>query len=101
MAAGSLIVPTQSFNVSAFGAQLIDLTPTSTYHTYTLEFTPGTSSGIIDFSTAALCSNCATAIDELSVSTVPEPGTLAVLGAGLLGLGAIRRRRKAPSVTQR
>ncbi len=25
----------------------------------------------------------------------PEPGTLAVLGAGLAGLGALRRRRKA------
>ncbi|HEX4888921.1 MAG TPA: PEP-CTERM sorting domain-containing protein [Alphaproteobacteria bacterium] len=27
------------------------------------------------------------------VSEVPEPVTLSLLGAGLLGLGAIRRRR--------
>lgn len=30
-----------------------------------------------------------------TVSTVPEPGTLALFGIGLLGLGAARRRKKA------
>ena len=32
---------------------------------------------------------------QFSVNTVPEPGSMALLGMGLLGVGAIRRRRQA------
>jgi len=32
-------------------------------------------------------------VDNIAFGTVPEPGTLALLGAGLIGIGFIRRRR--------
>jgi hypothetical protein len=34
-------------------------------------------------------------ITTTPVQIVPEPGTLAVLSAGLIALGAMRRRRRA------
>jgi len=36
-------------------------------------------------------------VTKLTIRTVPEPGTLGLLGAGLLGLGAVFRRRRYTS----
>lgn len=57
--------------LTAFGINITGLTA----GTYTIAFNAQTSTSII--------------------RAVPEPGMMALLGAGLLGLGAIRRRRQA------
>ena len=36
-----------------------------------------------------------TRFNEASLVSVPEPGTLALFGVSLIGLAALRRRRKA------
>jgi hypothetical protein len=40
-------------------------------------------------------SNCATFSLDNNITSVPEPGTLALFGAGLLGIGLLVRRRRA------
>ena len=57
-----------------------------------VEFIDGSSAIATDQGTLAVTN----ATDgSFQASTVPEPATLAIFGAGLLGAGALKRRRKA------
>jgi len=81
-----------SFDTSAMG----NTKPNMMWTGQTLLFTATGTTTILDFqSLDAPTSAYGPAIGNVAVNGVPEPATLALFGAGLAGLGGMRRRRKA------
>jgi hypothetical protein len=96
----SSVVGQEPFSVSAFGGAPVSYDPSNTFLTETLDFTPSTSNGSIDFINKLAGSNSLNAIDNLTVSTVggvPEPASwlMMILGCGMAGAGLRYGRRPA------
>lgn len=75
--------------IGEMDAFFVDLTPMGSFGS-----TLSLDSFLIKFQTGTVSVEIPALVTAKSSHTVPEPGTLAILGAGLLGLGLIRRRRK-------
>jgi hypothetical protein len=96
----SSIVGATPISVSAFGATPADYAPGASFTTETLDFTPSTANGSIDFIGIPVANNSLSAIDNLTISTasVPEPATWAMMLVGFGGLGAAMRARRRAAV---
>ena len=68
---------------------------TNAYTTYTLPFTATAITTTLTFTNTGPTGNSYPQIDDVSVTAVPEPGTVAMLLAGLAAVGFMAKRRSA------
>ena len=88
--AGSTTYINFDASLNPTAAEMIDLTsPDATYSGKTAMGSIGT----VGFRSANIGGNVTVRVDDITISAIPEPATIALFGAALLGMGALRRRR--------
>jgi hypothetical protein len=87
--------PTQAVQIS-IGGQTQTLTPTGGYSLQTLTFT--NASGLVSFTDLGPSDQQGALIDDIVVTSVPEPATWAMMILGFAGVGAMAYRRRKGAV---
>ena len=95
------VVPVSSDGLSVSygeGVVTVGVLPTNSTHDnvwtlYTTEFTATSTSTVLTFAALGTSDSFGTSLDNVSVTAVPEPAQLAMMGAGLLVVAGLARRR--------
>lgn len=82
-----------SFGSSSSLLSFADASPTAAWQSFSLSFTPVSSGNyVLSFQNQGAGNNIGAMLDNVAVTAVPEPGSAALLLAGLAGVSLLRRR---------